>query len=149
MKNPDDAKFWVIDEEAAKVVRRVFQMRYDGYGIGEISSMLTADGILTPMAYWQSKGIGRGGKKPIHEPTNWRHSTIASMLALQEYCGDVINFKTFSKSYKMKKRIANDEKKMCMSQSLSGICGKAYKGQKTLATSNHRLAASAASLQGF
>lgn len=114
MKNPDDTKFWVIDEEAAMVVRRVFQMRYDGYGIGEISSMLTVDGILTPMAYWQSKGIGRGGKKPIHEPTNWRHSTIASMLALQEYCGDVINFKTFSKSYKMKKRIANDEKNMAI-----------------------------------
>lgn len=113
-KDPNDAKRWVVDEEAAEVVRRVFQMRHDGYGIGEISSILTTDGILTPMAYWQSKGIGRGGKKTIHEPTNWRHSTIASMLALQEYCGDVINFKSFSKSYKMKKRIANDEQNMAI-----------------------------------
>lgn len=113
-KDPDDPKRWIIDNEAAEVVRRIFEMRYSGYGIGEISSILSADKILTPTAYWQSKGMGRGGKKTALDPTNWRHSTVAKLLSLQEYCGDVINFKTFSKSYKMKKRIANDEQNMAI-----------------------------------
>ncbi len=114
IKDPDDPKRWIIDEAAAAVVRRIFQMRYDGYGIGEISTILSADKILTPTSYWQSKGMGRGGKKTAIDPTNWRHSTVAKLLSLQEYCGDVINFKTFSKSYKMKKRIANDEQNMAI-----------------------------------
>jgi hypothetical protein len=83
-------------------------MTLEGYGILEIAKALEKDSILTPMAYCQSKGIGRAGKTPDN-PTMWRHSTIHKMLALQEYCGDVINFKTFSKSYKHKKRIENSE----------------------------------------
>lgn len=114
IKDPDNPKRWIVDEEAAEVVRRIFQLRYDGYGIGEISSILSADKVLTPTAYWKSKGMGRGGKKTALDPTNWRHSTVAKLLSLQEYCGDVINFKTFSKSYKMKKRIANDEQNMAV-----------------------------------
>ena len=61
IKDPDNPKRWIIDEEAAEVVHRIFQMRYDGYGIGEISSILSADKVLTPTAYWKSKGMGRGG----------------------------------------------------------------------------------------
>lgn len=109
MKDPDNPKRWVIDEEAATIVRRIFQMKLDGYGIGETATLLASDGVLTPTAYWQSKGIGRGGKKTAYIPTDWRHSTIAKILSLQEYCGDVINFKTYSKSYKMKARIENAE----------------------------------------
>ncbi|WP_243112581.1 recombinase family protein [Caproiciproducens sp. NJN-50] len=109
MKDPDNAKRWLVDEEAAVVVHRIYQMALDGYGLSEITAALARDGILNPMSYWQSKGINRGGTKSSVPPTQWGHTTIRKILTMQEYCGDVINFKTYSKSYKMKKRIANDE----------------------------------------
>lgn len=61
------------------------------------------------MAYWQSKGLGRGGKKTQPNPCKWCKTTIAKILAQQEYCGDIINFKTYSKSFRNKKRIDNPE----------------------------------------
>ena len=69
--------------------------------------MLQEDKVLVPMAYWQSKGLGRGGKKTQPNPYKWCKTTIAKMLAQQEYCGDVINFKTYSKNFRNKTRIAN------------------------------------------
>jgi len=109
MKDPDDPKRWIVDEDAAPVVRRIFQMTLEGQGIGQIATALDRDGILTPMNYWQSKGLNRGGKKNAEKPTHWNASTIYKILSLQEYCGDVINFKTYSKSYKNKKRLENEE----------------------------------------
>ena len=66
------------------------------------------EGILTPQAYWIQKGIGRPGKTKTRPATKWNGSTITHLLYQQEYCGDVLNFKTYSKSYKNKKRIHND-----------------------------------------
>ena len=109
MKNPDDPRFWVIDPDAASVVRRIYQMALDGYGLAETAAALEEDGVLNPTYYWRSKGISRGGSKSTVEPAKWGHTTIKKILALQEYCGDVINFKTYSKSYKMKRRIENPE----------------------------------------
>ena len=108
VKDPENPKRWVIDEDAAAVVRRIYGMSLGGYGIAEIARALRDDGILTPTSYRQSKGISRGGKKTAEFPTDWRHSTIYKILSLQEYCGDVINFKTYSKSYRNKKRLDND-----------------------------------------
>ena len=111
MKDPENPKRWIVDDEAAAVVRRIFRMALDGFGIAETATALDKDGILTPIHYWRSKGFNRGGKKDTGTtPTAWRHSTIHKILALQEYCGDVINFKTYSKSYRNKKRIATEEK---------------------------------------
>ena len=109
MKNPDDPRFWVIDPDAASVVRRIYQMALDGYGLAETAAALEEDGVLNPTYYWRSKGISRGGSKSTVEPAKWGHTTIKKILTLQEYCGDVINFKTYSKSYKMKRRIENPE----------------------------------------
>ena len=109
MKDPDNVKRWIVDEEAAVVVRRIYQMALDGYGLSETATALAQDGVLNPTSYWQSKGISRGGTKSSVLTTQWGHTTIRKILTLQEYCGDVINFKTYSKSYKLKKRIANDE----------------------------------------
>jgi hypothetical protein len=113
-KDPENPKRWVIDEDAAVNVRRIFRMVMDGYGILEIASALDRDGVLTPIHYRLSKGINIAGRKGAETPTAWRHSTIYKILSLQEYCGDVINFKTYSKSYRNKKRIANDEKDMAI-----------------------------------
>jgi len=109
IKNPDDPRFWVIDPEAADVVRRIYRMALEGYGLAETAAALGADGIVNPTYYWRSKGTSRGGSKSTLEPTKWGHTTIKKILTTQEYCGDVINFKSYSKSYKMKKRIENPE----------------------------------------
>ena len=109
MKNPDGSKSWVVDEEAARVVQRVYSLFLDGVGTHQIADILANDKILTPMNYWYSKGLPRAGKRNTENPYDWQSSTVIKMLGLQEYCGDVINFKTYSKSYKNKKRIQNDK----------------------------------------
>ena len=107
-KDPDDPKRWVVDEEAAQVVRRIFRMTVDGYGTEQIATILSEEKVLTPIAYWREKGINRPGKSKLRGPYMWNSSTITHILSLQEYCGDILNFKTYSKSYKNKKRLAND-----------------------------------------
>jgi DNA invertase Pin-like site-specific DNA recombinase len=109
MKSAEDKKKWVIDPEAAHVVKDVFRMCIEGKGNETIARLLQENKVLVPMAYWQSKGLGRGGKKTQANPYKWCKSTIAKILAQQEYCGDIINFKTYSKSFKNKSRIPNDE----------------------------------------
>ena len=109
IKNPDDPRFWVVEPEAAEVVRRIYHMALEGYGLAETAVQLAADGVVNPTYYWRSRGTSRGGSKSTVEPTKWGHTTVKKILTLQEYCGDVINFKSYSKSYKMKKRIENPE----------------------------------------
>ena len=109
IKNPHDPRFWVVEPEAAEVVRRIYRMALEGYGLAEIAARLAADGVVNPTYYWRSRGTSRGGSKSTVEPTKWGHTTVKKILTLQEYCGDVINFKSYSKSYKMKKRIENPE----------------------------------------
>jgi len=109
IKNPDDPRFWVVEPEAAEVVRRIYRMALEGYGLAETAAQLAADGVVNPTYYWRSRGTSRGGSKSTVEPTKWEHTTVKKILTLQEYCGDVINFKSYSKSYKMKKRIENPE----------------------------------------
>ena len=109
IKNPDDPRFLVVDSKAADVVRRIYDMALEGYGLAEIANALGRDGIVNPTYYWRSKGVNRSGSKSTLEPTKWGHTTVKKILTLQEYCGDVINFKSYSKSYKMKRRIQNPE----------------------------------------
>ena len=109
IKKPDDPRFWVVEPEAAEVVRRIYRMALEGYGLAETAAQLAADGVVNPTYYWRSRGTSRGGSKSTVEPTKWGHTTVKKILTLQEYCGDVINFKSYSKSYKMKKRIENPE----------------------------------------
>ena len=108
IKDPNDPKHWIVDDEAAQVVRRVYSMTLEGFGTEQIAAQLEKDDVLTPRAYWVTKGIKRPGKGKQQPPTKWNSSTITKILSLQEYCGDILNFKTYSKSYKNKKRIDND-----------------------------------------
>ena len=109
IKDPNDPKRWVIEPEAAGVVRRIYQMALDGYGLAETCAALEQDGIVNPTYYWRSRGVNRAGSKSTVDPTKWGHTTVRKILSLQEYCGDVINFKSYSKSFKIKKRIENPE----------------------------------------
>lgn len=108
MKSAENKKKWVIDPEAAEVVKSIFKMCLEGKGNETIARILQEKQILVPMAYWQSKGLPRGGKKTQPNPYKWCKTTIQKILSQQEYCGDVINFKTCSKSFKNKTRLPND-----------------------------------------
>ncbi len=109
MKSPENKKKWIIDPEASVIVKRIFRMCMDGKGNETIAHILQNEKILNPMAYWQSKGLGRGGKKTQPNPYMWCKTTVQKILSQQEYCGDVINFKTYSKSFKQKQRLDNPE----------------------------------------
>ena len=108
MKSPENKKRWIIDPEAAENVRTMFRLALNGNGVEVIARTLQENRIMVPMVYWQSKGINRPGKKGQLDPFRWRVSTVGQILKNQEYCGDIINFKTYSKSFKNKKRFLND-----------------------------------------
>ena len=108
IKDPDNPKRWIVDDEAAQVVRRIYNMTLEGYGTEQIATQLERDEILTPRTYWLKKGIKQPGKGKQQPATKWNSSTVTKILSLQEYCGDILNFKTYSKSYKNKKRSEND-----------------------------------------
>ncbi len=107
MKDPLNKKKWNLDNNVAQVVRDIFRMCLEGKGNETIARILQEQKVLVPMAYWQSQGLGRGGKKTQENPYKWCKTTVAKILSQQEYCGDIINFKTYSKSFKHKQRIEN------------------------------------------
>lgn len=109
MKSPENKNKWIIDPEAATVVKSIFKMCLDGKGNETIARELQENEVLIPMAYWRSKGLNRGGKKTQTNPYKWCKTTIQKILSQQEYCGDIINFKTYSKSFKNKTRYENSK----------------------------------------
>ena len=109
MKSAENKKKWIIDPEAATVVKSIFKMCLDGKGNETIARELQENEVRIPMAYWRSKGLNRGGKKTQTNPYKWCKTTVQKILSQQEYCGDIINFKTYSKSFKNKRRIENSK----------------------------------------
>jgi len=109
MKSAENKKKWIIDPEAATVVKSIFKMCLDGKGNETIARELQENKVLIPMAYWQSKGLNRGGKKTQTNPYKWCKTTVQKILSQQAYCGDIINFKTYSKSFKNKTRYENSK----------------------------------------
>ncbi len=100
-----DKNVWEIDDEAAVVVRSIFQMCIDGLGPAQIARKLREQEILIPTAYAQSNGSG--GTREFKSPTRWGEQTVNKILDRIEYAGHTANFKTHKKSYKNKKRIEN------------------------------------------
>ena len=105
-ESPDNPKKWIIDPEAAAVVKRIFQMSLEGKGNETIARILHEEKVLVPTSYMIEKGIRQSGRKPA-DPCKWMATTVGRILESQEYCGDVINFKTYSRSFKDKRRLAN------------------------------------------
>lgn len=103
MKNPDNTKEWIVDEEAAKTVRQIFALCVEGLGPTQIAKRLKAVKVPTPTEYWIS--IGRNCSKPPAVPYNWCAATVADILSKQEYCGDTVNFRSTTKSFKNKTKI--------------------------------------------
>ena len=103
MKSPDDKEQWIVDGPAAKVVRKIFDLCVSGLGPTQIAKKLKAEKVMTPTEYWNS--IGRKCSKPPAVPFGWVADTVSNILDKQEYCGNTVNFRTTSKSFKLKKRL--------------------------------------------
>ncbi|MBQ8965432.1 recombinase family protein, partial [Ruminococcus sp.] len=104
-KSDTDKNQWVIDEEAAAVVRRIFQLCIEGNGPTVIANILTADGIPTPTAYYRSKGMNVCNQNA--KTKRWGMATVIHILERMDYLGHTVNFKTYRKSYKNKKLYEN------------------------------------------
>ena len=105
-RDPDEPKRWVIDNESAEVVRRVFDLRLSGKSVNDIATAMRRAKVLTPTAYAREKGY-RQSSKPTRGDTFWDHQVVIQILKNRAYIGDVINFRTYSKSYKLKERLNN------------------------------------------
>lgn len=103
MKNPDNKKQWIIDEPAAEIVRNIYDMCIDGKGPTQIAKILRKEKILTTKSYYaQVKG------KPLPDnPYHWNENSVIHILERMEYIGCTVNFKTYTKSYKLKKKLEN------------------------------------------
>ena len=109
VKSPENKKVWIIESEAASIVKEIFRLCIEGKGNDTIARILMDRKVLNPTAYWRERGVNRSGKKTQPDPYHWKHTTVEYILRNQEYCGDVINFKTYSKSFKNKQRLSNPE----------------------------------------
>jgi DNA invertase Pin-like site-specific DNA recombinase len=106
-KSEADKNMWLVDDEAAEVVRRIFKLCIEGYGPAQISRILTQEGIPTPTAYALSQGRDNGHKNAkLHR---WSGKTISHILDRPEYIGHTVNFCTHKKSYKNKKTVRNPQ----------------------------------------
>ena len=104
VKSPDDKNVWLLDDEAACVVRRIFQMTIDGKGPFQIARILTDERIhLRPTAYIAL----RDGNEVLYPEDKyyWHGASISCILDKPEYMGDTINFRTYKESYKDKNHI--------------------------------------------
>ena len=96
VKDPDNKDFWIIDEEAAEVVRLIFRLFIGGKNRNQIAVHLTQEQIPTPTFYMKDRGRGTCKNKTLNEDNRckWNKATLTNILTRQEYCGDVVNFKT-------------------------------------------------------
>ena len=103
MKNPDNPKEWIVDEPAAEIVKRIFNMCISGNGPSKIARILTEEKIPTPSEYW--KNCGRNVNALTEQLNKWNPTTVVTILERREYIGDTVNFRTTTKSFKNKKKI--------------------------------------------
>ena len=109
MKSPDNPKQWIIDEAVADNVRYIFKLCLDGLGPTQIAKRLTREHILTPTAYFMSIGKAVANKN-ITDPYRWVTETVKNILSNRQYTGCTVNFKSTILSYKVHKKIENDER---------------------------------------
>ena len=108
IKAPEDKTHWIVDEEAAKVVKEAFHLCMQGYGPTQIAKEFSKRQIMNPTAHAKASGINIPDNRGHDDDFVWRGSTIVHMLSRQEYLGHTVNFKTYRKSYKQKKQMKND-----------------------------------------
>lgn len=102
LKDPDDNEHWIIDEEAAQIIRRIYSLTLDGYGPFQICGILEGDKVEIPAVHEQKLGVGLYKSRKLEHPYHWSSSCIVDILTRQEYLGKTANFKT-RKHFKDKK----------------------------------------------
>ena len=131
----DENKHLIPNPETAPVVKRIFEMSAEGKGARKICDILTAEEVLTPSAYAARKS----GKQKTSSPYRWSLKTVREMLKNRIYCGDTVNFSTYTKSYKLKKTLKNEPEDMLIfentheaiiSRKLFDVVQKHYEGRK-------------------
>lgn len=108
MRNPKNKKELIPDPETAPIVKRIFEMYANGIGIVKICDRLSKEQILSPSVYAFKTTGNKSDNPDLTRPYHWAQTTVRKMLSNQEYVGDTVNFKTYSKSNKLKKRLKND-----------------------------------------
>lgn len=103
-RDPEDKNHLLIDEEAAKVVRRIYQIVIDGMGSQAIANQLTADNVLIPSAYLEQSEHGESRNHSYHDPCRWNCTAVSYILDKQEYMGHTVLGKTICENFKTKKR---------------------------------------------
>ena len=109
-KNPENPKRWIVDEEAAKVVQRIFALCLSGNGPSQIARILQEDKVEVPTVHWAKQGRKAPASRPT-DPYVWAPRTISDILERMEYLGHTVNFKTYKQSYKNKKKLDNPVEK--------------------------------------
>ena len=131
----DENKHLIPNPETAPIVKRIFEMSAEGKGVRKICDTLTAEEVLTPSAYAARKS----GKQKTNSPYRWSLKTVREMLKNRIYCGDTVNFSTYTKSYKLKKTLRNEPENMLIfentheaiiSRKLFDVVQKHYEGRK-------------------
>lgn len=107
-KDPDNPKLWAIDDEGAEIIRKIYNLRKQGESTVNIAKLLKREKILIPSMYAAQKGYRKPSIKNPRNEYLWTVEMVRKILINQSYVGDVVNFKTYSKSFKLKKRIDND-----------------------------------------
>lgn len=112
IKDPENKDYWIVDREAAEVVKLIFRLFMEGKNRNQIAIYLKEKEILTPTFYMKRQDRGTAKSKPLNEENryNWNKATITRILKRQEYCGDVVNFKT-EKHYRDKRNHYVDKSK--------------------------------------
>jgi len=104
-----DNRRWAVDPEASEVVKHIYAMRQAGISTNEIADRLKREKHLIPSLYAQQKGYKNPSKKIVRGEYLWDKSIVHKILTNRAYIGDVVNFRTYNKSYKLKKRLDNPE----------------------------------------
>ena len=124
LKDPEDKNSWIVDEDAAKIVRQIFAWCVDGLGPTQIAKRLKAAKVSTPTEHWLS--IGRNCSKPPAVPYNWCSATVADILGKQEYCGDTVNFRSTRKSFDLVQELRKHRRRPTKSGIVSPFSGLLY-----------------------
>lgn len=116
-KDPANKNHWLIDDEAAAVVKEIFRLYLGGLGTSKIANYLNEKGILPPSKYLEKKGIPTCA--PYKADCQWNAAKINQILKRREYCGDIVNFKTYRKSYKLHKQLINPEENQVINKGVN------------------------------
>lgn len=145
IKDPNDKKKWIVDEEAAEVVKRIFALCISGKGPTKIAKILESEKILTVKSHYANQKNLAPPDKPYH----WNENSVVGILERMEYCGHTVAFKTYSKSNKLKKRIETPKEQQLVFRDTHGAIFDEAEWERVQELRENRRRPTKAERQGF